>query len=65
MPLSPDDFPIIGQASKFENLYLNIGHGFRGTAYSMPSARLLFQIMTGDGKTCFDKKFASPERFGL
>ena len=65
MPLSPDDFPIIGQASKFKNLYLNFGHGFRGTAYSMPSAKLLFQIMTGDGKTCFDEKFASPERFGL
>ena len=65
MPLSPDDFPIIGQTRKFSNLYLNFGHGFRGTAYSMPSARLLFQIMTRENKTCFDKKFANPERFGL
>ena len=36
MPLSPDDFPVIGQASKFSNLYINTGHGFRGTAYSLP-----------------------------
>ena len=65
MPLSPDDFPVIGQTRKFTNLYLNFGHGFRGTAYSMPSARLLYQIMTGDSKKCFEQKFANPERFGL
>ena len=64
MPLSPDDFPIIGQTRKFDNLYLNVGHGFRGTAYSLPSARLLLQIMTGM-PTCFEKKFADPARFGL
>ena len=69
-PLSPDDFPVIGQSSKFSNLYINTGHGFRGTAYSLPSARLLSQLMlqaagTEGGSTCFDKKFADPARFGL
>ena len=68
MPLSPDDFPVIGRTQRFSNLYLNVGHGFRGTAYSLPSARLLLQLMTGtnsEGQTCFDKKFAAPSRFGL
>jgi len=68
MPLSPDDFPVIGPTRKFSNLFLNVGHGFRGTAYALPSARLLYQLMCGiteTGKTCFDKKFADPARFGL
>ena len=30
MPLSPDDFPIIGKTKKYSNLFLNCGHGFRG-----------------------------------
>ena len=69
-PLSPDDFPVIGQSSKFSNLYINTGHGFRGTAYSLPSARLLAQLMlqaagAEGSSTCFDKKFADPARFGL
>ena len=33
MPLSPDDFPIIGRTKMFSNLYLNVGHGFRGDNY--------------------------------
>ena len=65
MPLSPDDFPVIGQTKKFSNLYINAGHGFRGTAYSLPSARLLVQIMKRDYVTCFDRKFADPSRFDL
>ena len=70
MPLSPDDFPVIGQTKRFSNLYINTGHGFRGTAYSLPSARLLAQLMTQAGgkptaNTCFDKKFADPARFGM
>lgn len=66
MPLSPDDFPIIGKTKKISNLYLNLGHGFRGTAYSLPSARLLMEILTEKSeKTCFDKKFADPARFDL
>ena len=70
MPLSPDDFPVIGQASKFSNLYINTAHGFRGTAYSLPSARLLLQLMMktagkGEGETCFETKYADPARFGL
>jgi len=47
-------------------LYVNLGHGFRGTAYSLPSARLLMEILTEKSeKTCFDKKFADPARFDL
>ena len=65
MPLSPDDFPVIGQTKKFSNLFINVGQGFRGTAYSLPSARLLVQIMKGDDVTCFDRKFADPLRFDL
>lgn len=78
--MSPDDFPMIGGTSLYENLYMNVGHGFRGTAYSLPSARLLSQIITdkhiklGQCKKnhvvkenmnfCFDPLYADPARFG-
>ena len=63
LSLSPDDFPVIGQSSY-------TGNGFRGTAYSLPSARLLLQLMMktagkGEGETCFETKYADPARFGL
>ena len=65
MPLSPDDFPVIGRVRRYGNLYLNCGHGFRGTAYSLPSARLLAQILTNSQERCFDSTYADPARFGL
>jgi len=80
MPLSPDDFPMIGRTKSFNNLYLNVGHGFRGTAYSLPSARLLRQIMAQQVKCnnthnnnnsnksekfVFDPSYADPARFGM
>lgn len=30
MPVSPDDFPVIGGTRRYSNLFLNVGHGFRG-----------------------------------
>ena len=36
-----DDLPIVGPLSHFSNLYINTGHGFRGTNYGMPSGSLL------------------------
>jgi len=47
-PVSPDDVPIIGQSSKFENLYFNVGHGSRGMKLSLGSSILLKSIMTGE-----------------
>ena len=46
MVVSPDDFPLVGNTKRYPNLYLNVGHGFRGTNWSLPSAALLAQAMT-------------------
>ncbi|XP_023342454.1 uncharacterized protein LOC111712147 isoform X2 [Eurytemora carolleeae] len=72
MPVSPDDFPVIGGTRRYSNLFLNVGHGFRGTAYSLPSARLLSQLLLSRldieqerTRFCFNPKFADPSRFGI
>jgi glycine/D-amino acid oxidase-like deaminating enzyme len=41
MAVSPDDLPITGLLQRFDNVYINTGHGFRGTNYAMPSAAVL------------------------
>eukprot|EP00656_Telonema_subtile_P038971 TRINITY_DN44122_c0_g1_i2.p1 TRINITY_DN44122_c0_g1~~TRINITY_DN44122_c0_g1_i2.p1 ORF type:complete len:496 (-),score=81.42 TRINITY_DN44122_c0_g1_i2:50-1537(-) len=41
MPVSPDDFPIVGPVASHSNLYVNTGHGFRGTNWSLVSGAVL------------------------
>lgn len=65
MAVSPDDLPIVGGLQKYENMYVNTGHGFRGTNWSVATAKLLAQLMLGDCETCVDKELASPCRFGV
>lgn len=47
MALSPDDLPIVGRVSAYRGLYVNTGHGFRGTNYALPSAVLLARAVLG------------------
>lgn len=65
MAVSPDDLPIVGTSKRYKNLYMNTGHGFRGTNYSLTSAKLLSEVMDGADVTCIDKLAATPERFGI
>ena len=45
-PVSDDDCPIIGQSSKFDNLYWNTGHGGRGVSQATSSTLLLQTLMS-------------------
>ena len=45
-PVPADDCPIIGQSSKFDNLYWNTGHGGRGVSQATSSALLLQTLMS-------------------
>ena len=65
MGVSPDDLPVVGKTAKYSNLYLNTGHGFRGTNYSLTTAKLLADIMNGVEKTCIDQACGLPSRFGI
>lgn len=65
MGVSPDDFPVVGKLKKFENAFVNTGHGFRGTNWSVASAKLLSQIITGDCDTILDPGSFAPSRFGV
>jgi len=75
MAVSPDDFPIIGRVGGYDNLYINTGHGFRGTNYSLPSALLLVRAVLGEDFMCPEAvkrgdveylgERVSPARFGL
>ena len=65
MPVSPDDFPMVGPLKRYPNLYVNVGHGFRGTNWSMATSKLLAQLMSGESRTCIEAELASPRRFGL
>ena len=65
MSMSPDDFPMVGPLAKYDNLFINVGHGFRGTNWSMTTAKLLSEVMTGDSETVIDPQMTSPSRFGI
>ena len=65
-PVSADDCPIIGQSTKFDNLYWNTGHGGRGVSQAISSALLLQKLMNKEnppiGLIAADY---SPERFKI
>jgi glycine/D-amino acid oxidase-like deaminating enzyme len=46
-PMSIDNLPIIGKFPVVENVYLNTGHGSRGSIYSFGSAKLISEIVLG------------------
>mgnify|MGYP002152218795 CR=1 FL=1 len=46
-PVSSDDMPIIGKFPQLDNVYINSGHGTRGSIMLFSSAELLVQILLG------------------
>jgi len=47
-PLSPDDVPTISKIPKFNNLYVNAGHGAMGLTFSLGSAKVMKQIINNN-----------------
>lgn len=60
-PSTPDGAPIIG-ATKYENLYLNTGHGTLGWTLSCGSANIIANIVAGE-KPLIDMTGLTIERF--
>jgi D-amino-acid dehydrogenase len=46
-PATPDSAPIIG-ATRYSNLWLNVGHGALGFTFACGSAKLLANCITGE-----------------
>jgi len=65
MAVSPNDLPIVGNIESFENLFVNVGHGFRGTNWSLACAKLLSEVIAGDGDSCLNRGSMSPARYGV
>merc|ERR1712151_649468 len=65
MAVSPDDFPMVGALQKYDNMFINVGHGFRGTNWSVATAKLLSEVMVGGSRTTIDPQITSPSRFGV
>jgi len=47
MPVTPDDVPVIGRIPSVTNAFINAGHGSKGMALSIGSAKLLRSIVEG------------------
>lgn len=62
-PLSPDDVPFIGRIKKFKNVYVNTGHGSKGTTFALGAARLLMEIMNRTNEESLNFKDYEFERF--
>jgi D-amino-acid dehydrogenase len=60
-PMTPDGPPIIGK-SKFDNLFLNTGHGTLGWTMACGSAKVLADIMSGR-KPEIDTSELGPSRY--
>lgn len=60
-PSTPDSIPIVEQ-SKYENLYLNTGHGMLGWTQSSATAHLVSQLIYKQ-PTDFDMTLLSSQRF--
>lgn len=56
-PCTPDDLPIIGKFPRFENVYINTGHGNRGSILAFSSAELISQLINGESPIIDPKPF--------
>jgi D-amino-acid dehydrogenase len=63
-PMTYDDLPIIGRASKWKNLMFATGHSMLGVTMSAATGELVAQLFAG-GETALDAATFSPVRFGL
>ncbi|GMH66114.1 hypothetical protein TrST_g10206 [Triparma strigata] len=59
--LAPDDVPLIGR-TKYQNLYLNTGHGSKGWTMGAGSGKLCAQLILGM-QTDLDPSWYDPLRF--
>ena len=46
-PMTPDGTPVLGKAPKYDNLYLNTGHGTLGWTMAAGSARVIADMISG------------------
>ncbi|MFG1626161.1 NAD(P)/FAD-dependent oxidoreductase [Kribbella sp. NPDC049227] len=46
-PSLPDSLPVIGRAPKFDNVFLNFGHGHKGLGIGAFTGKLVTELMTG------------------
>ncbi|MBC7655964.1 MAG: FAD-dependent oxidoreductase [Frankiaceae bacterium] len=52
-PMTYDDLPVIGRASRLDGLWLATGHGMMGVGMSAVTGKLVSELMTGK-QTCVD-----------
>jgi len=62
-PMTYDDLPVIGRASRFANLTLATGHGMLGMSLSAITAQLVTDLIAGRAAR-LDMAPLSPRRFG-
>jgi len=60
----PDSLPVIDRAPRFENAFLNFGHGHKGLSMAAITGRLLQEIMDGE-QTTIDVTPYQATRFSL
>ena len=60
-PFTPDDFPILGKLPKYNNVFLNCGHGMRGYS-SIGSSKSLTDLFIGKDTEIDFNRF-SADRF--
>jgi D-amino-acid dehydrogenase len=63
-PSTPDSLAVIGRAPRFENAYLNFGHGHKGMGQAAITGKLMQEFMDGQ-PTTVDLAPFDPERFRL
>jgi glycine/D-amino acid oxidase-like deaminating enzyme len=63
MGVSPDDLPIVGPVKRFDGLWVNSGHGFRGTNHSLITADCIAKLMCKEDSSVASS--LTPSRFGL
>ena len=59
-PATPNSAPLVG-ASKYANLWLNVGHGPLGFTFAAGTARILADVMAGKAPP-FALDFLSPKK---
>jgi D-amino-acid dehydrogenase len=62
-PVTPDDVPVIGRLTPYQNLFVNTGHGSKGWKLSCGSSSLLAKIVAGETLRNFEPNSFNPNRF--